>query len=515
MAGITASIVMARSPIWASLWLGVVACGEATSRKPCGEGARELGGVCVGIFDCNVTETRTTWIVNCADGRVTVIDKPRSEEAGGTGGAAGAGGLGGDEGGVPGAQGGATGETTGGAAQAGTGGVGVPTGGTGGTEAGGGSSAGGTGEPDGGQSGAAGESVGGAGGAEDCQPGSVGCVCAINGTCEASLACRSSVCVAIPEPPTAVTEGHFELPPGPYDVVLDTDRNRLFASYGGDGLVRVLDLDDGAVTPIRTGHSAQHMYFDPVRDEVVIALATAAHSPYWFSETQDGYVAAIDALTLVAPTPIWIPLDPWQIVADGRGHAVASGGSGQWTHMISVDLETSWYALTYGPYDGTSIRIHPSRDRIYGADTGLSPSDIERYDLSQDGNVVSAYDSPYHGDYPMCGDLRIHPSGTTIYTPCGHIFLASNTRSADMTWVANMGMSWIDLGFESTGRYAFVLSANARALYVYDTETLSPGGALPVAPADRLLVGSDYLVLVRQANHGAVPYTDVEVLRLE
>jgi hypothetical protein len=303
------------------------------------------------------------------------------------------------------------------------------------------------------------------------------------------------------------------MPPGFFDIVLDTERKRLFASYGGDGVVRVLDLDDGDITTVTTGHRAEHMHFDAARDEVVIALPTQAHSAYWFDD-QEGYVAAIDANTLSDPDPIWIPLDPWQIVADGLGHAIVAGASGQWTNMLSVNLESEWTQSAYGPREGTNIRIHPSRDRIYGADNGLSPSDIERYDLTAEGVVTSAYDSPYHGDYPMCGDLRIHPAGNTIYTACGHIFLASNSRSSDMTYVANMGISWIDLGFDSTGRYALVLGSNARALYVYDTDTLTPGSAIDLEPADRILVGDDYFVLTRQTARGAVPYTDVELVRM-
>ena len=370
----------------------------------------------------------------------------------------------------------------------------------------GGSGVGGSGV--GGMAGAAGQA--GAG----CTPGALGCPCLPGSRCNEGLACRAQTCASVPTPPTTTVEGHFELPPGFFDVVLDPERKRLFASYGGDGIVQVLDLDDGDITTVTTGHRAEHMHFDAERDEVVIALPVQAHSAYWWNEDQEGYVAAIDANTLADPEPIWIPLDPWQIVADGRGHAVVSGGSGQWTNMLSVNLETEWTQSVYGPYHQTKIRIHPARDRIYGADTALSPSDIERYNLSAEGVVSTAYDSVYHGDYPMCGDLRIHPSGSTIYTPCGHIFLSSNSQSSDMTHVASMGVSWTDLGFDATGRYALILAASARALYIYDTETLSPGSAIDVDPADRILVGEDYFVLLRQATRGAIPFTDVELVRL-
>jgi hypothetical protein len=248
---------------------------------------------------------------------------------------------------------------------------------------------------------------------------------------------------------------------------------------------------------------------------MLVSLPIQSHSSYLWTEDQEGYLAAIDAVTLADPVPIWFPLDPWQLVGDGRGHAIVMGASGQWTDLASVDLETGWYALVYGPREGTKIRLHPARDRIYGADNGLSPSDIERYNLSNDGVVTIGGDSPYHGDYPMCGDLRIHPGGDTIYTRCGHIFLASNSSSSDMTWVADMGLGWNDLAFDASGRYALLLTSSAKALYVYDTETLAPATTVSADPADRLFTGPDYVVLVRQATKGAVPYTDVEVLSIE
>ncbi|HYO97824.1 MAG TPA: hypothetical protein VER33_25130 [Polyangiaceae bacterium] len=478
-------------------------------------------GVCIGVT-CTVVESEQSWIFDCPDGSSGAI--PRGGASNGSGATSGAGaasgatsggtagrpnGAAGEESAEPGA--GAAGEAMvpadGGAFPGGTGGLGEPSepvAGEGGAAVGG----------SGGEAGAGEGGMAGAAGGAAC-PGAAECPCSPSAGCDQGLVCRARVCAALPEPATAVTEGHFELPPGPFEVVLDSERGRVFASYGGDGVVRVLNLDDGEVALVTTGHRAEHMFFDEARDEVLVSLPVQNHSAYLFDESQEGYVGAINAITLADPDPIWIPIDPWQILGDGRGHAIVSGASGQWTSMMSVDLETGWYQATRGPYHGTNIRLHPARDRFYGANNGLSPSDIERYDVSAEGVITSSYDSPYHGDYAMCGDLRIHPSGNTIYTPCGNIFLASNSQSTDMTFVADMGLSWIDLGFDSSGRYALVLTANARALYVYDTETLSPGTALPVQAADRILVGSDYIVLIRQAVRGVVPFTDVELLRLQ
>ena len=305
----------------------------------------------------------------------------------------------------------------------------------------------------------------------------------------------------------------YETAPGYFDAVLDTERHQVFLSYGGSGIVHVIDLPGGSDTVVTTGWKAEHMHFDPILDQVVISLPSGTHSAYWWDEDQEGYVGAIDAISLADPTPIWIPLDPWQIVSDGTGHVYAAGGSGQWTHAIAVNLQTGWSTLSSGQSvrNLTSIRIHPTLNRIYGADTGLSPSDIERWNIAA-GTVLPSYDSPYHGTYPMCGDLRIHPAGNTIYTKCGHIFLASNVQGTDMTWVGNMGITWKDLAFHPSGAAVYVINNNAPTLFEYDATTLMPVATHPLsAPAQRILAGPTYLVVIRNIL-GGNPQTQVEVI---
>lgn len=392
---------------------------------------------------------------------------------------------------------------------------------------------------------------------DDCPVGALGCVCTMGGACDPGLVCVDAQCESAPEStssgpvddsttdgvgdttdgsvgtdtgadastsgsdeessgesgdmPGAVMPGTHSLPIGHFDLVLDDERDQVFVSYGASGEVMVVDLVSGGQTTVTTGHRAEALHFDPDRDEVVVSLPIADHSSYWWDDEQEGYVGAIDALTLDAPTPVWLPLDPWDIVSDGTGTVYVAGGSGQWTSAAAVELGTGWFDLAGSVRQRTNIRVHPMLDRIYGADNGLSPSDIERWNLVG-GTVQPSYDSPYHGTYPMCGELRIHPSGSTIYTRCGHIFLATNSAMSDMTWTADLGLTWIDLDFDPPGDTAYLLVDGAPMLYAYDTATLSPAGAYPLAgPALRLLTGPQYVVLAREVL-GGMPHLELEVV---
>lgn len=82
-------------------------------------------------------------------------------------------------------------------------------------------------------------------------------------------------------------------------------------------------------------------------------------------------------------------------------------------------------------------RLHPSGKAIYGTRDGISPNDIERFDVST-GAITAHTDSPYHGDYSICGPIWFSPSGERIYTGCGTIFRYSEQPSLDMTYTASL-----------------------------------------------------------------------------
>jgi hypothetical protein len=316
------------------------------------------------------------------------------------------------------------------------------------------------------------------------------------------------------EPSKPVPEGSYPAAYGYFDAVLDTERDRVFLSYRDEGRVDVVDLHEGTVTTVKTGFKAEFLHFDAARDQVIVSLPIQDHSSYWWPKEQEGYIAAIDATTLADPTPLWIPMDPWQVVSDGAGHAFTSGGSGQWTTITSVDLATGAATTMSGShvYEKTNLRIHPSFGRIYGADSGSSPSDIERFNV-QSGAVAYGYDSPYHGDYPMCNDLRMHANGSAIYTPCGHVFRAGDTQASDMIWAGDLGMGWKDITFRPSSDLAYAVREDDNSvLQEVDTVKLTPKASHQLsALTSRVFAGSTYLVLIHKV-YGEVPGTRIEVV---
>lgn len=131
-----------------------------------------------------------------------------------------------------------------------------------------------------------------------------------------------------------------------------------------------------------------------------------------------------------------VAADIGDVLVSNEGYGYVFPATDQWVSIISVDSRTG----TINPNSsglhraGTQVKMHPNGRKGYGADNGLSPSDVERYDFAATGAVSVVYDSPYHGDFPFCGDLWISESGSHVLTRCGVVVRATDVQSTDMTY---------------------------------------------------------------------------------
>lgn len=160
----------------------------------------------------------------------------------------------------------------------------------------------------------------------------------------------------------------------------------------------------------------------------------------------DALITYVDLTTVgqpAAPAPavLNVSTNVHDIVMDGRGiaHALSTVQSG---HIHSVDVATNVETpgSGYSIYSGTNGRLHPSGDYLYLANNGLSPSDIEKHDI-RTLPATRLYDSPYHGEYGMCGNVWFKEDGTTIYTRCGNTFRSTTVQSTDMLYSGQLQLS--------------------------------------------------------------------------
>jgi hypothetical protein len=153
----------------------------------------------------------------------------------------------------------------------------------------------------------------------------------------------------------------------------------------------------------------------------------------------NGYASYVDLSTESVDNTHTVSTNVLDIVLDGNGYLHAFPAADQWETIRTIEIATGTETLHTGLniYAGTRARLHPGGTWIYGADNGLTPSDIEKYDISSIP-VSYLYDSPYHGDYDMCGDLWFSEDGLQIFTKCGHVFNATAEQSTDMTYYGTL-----------------------------------------------------------------------------
>jgi hypothetical protein len=183
-----------------------------------------------------------------------------------------------------------------------------------------------------------------------------------------------------------------------------------------------------------------------------IALATA---PTAVSLAPDGlraavgHDAAVSVVTLAPPGgtmsvvryPVTQPVG--EVLFDGHGRVFSFGNQHfNWNAMHTLDLATG----VDNPGTGFDVNgvphavLHPSGNRFYFANENVSPDDIFSVG-SLDQVPGSIVDSPYHGQYAMCGQVWAAPDGLRLYTACGNVFSSSPIVDQDMLYAGAMALT--------------------------------------------------------------------------
>jgi hypothetical protein len=149
----------------------------------------------------------------------------------------------------------------------------------------------------------------------------------------------------------------------------------------------------------------------------------------------DAWITPVNLASLQVDPSIQVTVDIGDIVLTQNNWAYAFPRSGGWENVRSIDLATGTETQDqqWDVHSGSTARLHPSGEYIYSADNGISPSDIDKYDI-RSGTAVHLYDSPYHGDYPFAGNLWFSPDGSKIFSRSGNIFNATDDPQTDLIY---------------------------------------------------------------------------------
>ena len=299
----------------------------------------------------------------------------------------------------------------------------------------------------------------------------------------------------------------FSLPFQITDAVFDPARPYLYASERATKKVYFVNLTTGLIERVFSfSFMPEALALTPNGSRLFVALTTRSHSPYWFDGDHEGYVASFDLEQRVKDREFRIVEDPYDLLATSDGHLLVSSGSGQWTYIREFDAATGQQTAAQGGVsDSSRLALYPTEARFYAADTNSFPSDIRRFDVSP-GAITSKWDSPYHGEHRMDGNVWASPRGDVLVTRGGDVYTAGVTQTSDMIYVAPLsGGSITDLAWDAGRNVIFTLEG--QDVHSYNLVTRLPIGSRPMSGAGSFLgVGGDNIYV-------AIP--DATVTRLE
>jgi hypothetical protein len=204
---------------------------------------------------------------------------------------------------------------------------------------------------------------------------------------------------------------------------------------------------DAIVMAASYPRDALYVYDVDSRSETEIALAyppcCVSVGPDGLSAAagHDGHVSYIDLTGTDPVTLLDVSANVHDIVLDSRGyaHVVPEFGADNNIHSINVSSNVETVAND-AQYHDTRIRLAASGDFIYAVTDFVSPSDLEKFDVST-VPATRLYDSPYHGDYGLCGDFWLGAGGQKLFTACGNTFTTSAVPSDDLLFSGALTIS--------------------------------------------------------------------------
>lgn len=169
------------------------------------------------------------------------------------------------------------------------------------------------------------------------------------------------------------------------------------------------------------------------------ATLSAEHNRIYFGY-KSGQITYISLAGDSSETPFAVVAAGVRGLATVGNYLLAQDDTGAWASHYIFDSAAKLMDNKEWNYFSRSYAWNPSQSRVYFFRDDTSPNDLMYETIDQaTGKIVGNGDSPYHGDYPINGPIRVSGGGGRIVIGSGYIYSTS-----DLTIVKSLGSSFVD-----------------------------------------------------------------------
>lgn len=223
-----------------------------------------------------------------------------------------------------------------------------------------------------------------------------------------------------------------------------------------------------------------------------------------YAPSSDGSIYVYDADDLSLTTSINTGLATASVVINGLGHVIASvQPSPWWEQPVRTYLRSNGTQIDgNGDHDRDRLRMIPGKNEIISISTGISPTDMEYFDLSEDGSFELHEDDDYHGDYPLNARIfRVSDDGTySITSSRGAVYLANS--SMEYKGELEQGsLDYSDFAFSDDGSIIYAATSNRKSIQLGNYPSLIRDGEILTKGFPVLIVrNGDKIISLSQSS---------------
>ncbi|HSJ66503.1 MAG TPA: hypothetical protein VK921_02460 [Anditalea sp.] len=248
-------------------------------------------------------------------------------------------------------------------------------------------------------------------------------------------------------------EAKWLLNTGIVDAEYDRDNDRIIALSDQNSLL-IIDPQNQTISNIDLGMPGVRVSLSPDSNTAVV-----------------GHIAALSYVNLKTSTiikQIGLPFEIFDLVMGPKSWVYISQLKREFYNLYNINIDTEEQGWSYSVIvdNQSRLKAHPSGKFIFAANTFVSPSNVDKIDITQ-GKASGNYSTPYHGDYPFAGDLWVADDGSQFFSRGGYAFTISDNRTFDMT---NIGRLHSDHYFSTIAHS----SKNGKIYGIYNSRIRHP-----------------------------------------